>query len=140
MATVRTETTIAAPPERVWDALRDWPAVHTRLAPGFIVDARVEGEDRIVTSFTGVEVRERIVAVDEDLRRLAWSIVDGPYAHHHASAQVIDEGDGCRFVWIADVLPHAAAERTAELMERGTETIRATMEGGPARAGARAAP
>ena len=38
MATIRIETTIDAAPEDVWDALRDFGALHTRLAPGFAVD------------------------------------------------------------------------------------------------------
>ena len=135
MASVRKETAIAVPADVAWSALADWPAVHERLAPGFIVDSRVEGEDRIVTSFTGAVVRERIVTVDDEARRLAWSIVDGPYAHHHASAQVLSDGDDrCRFVWIADVLPHAAAEVTSELMQRGIGVIKATMEATPAEA------
>ena len=129
MASIRKETAIAAPADEVWDALRDWGALHERLVPGFAVDATVEGEDRIVTFFTGAVLRERIVAVDDEARRLAWSIVDGPYEHHHASAQVIAEAEGrCRFVWMADVLPHAAAEPTAQMMEKGIGAIRETME------------
>jgi uncharacterized protein YndB with AHSA1/START domain len=135
MASIRKEAAIAAPAEQVWEALRDWPAVHERLAPGFIVDSRTEGEDRVVTAFTGNVVRERIITVDDPQRRLVWTIVDGPYEHHNGSAQVIDEGEGrCRFVWIADVLPHSAAGPTDELMERGANVIKQTME-----AGARAA-
>ncbi len=128
MASIRKEAVIDASADEVWDALRDWGALHERLVPGFAVDARVEGEDRIVTFFTGTVLRERIVAVDDDARRLAWSIVDGPYEHHHASAQILPDGErACRFVWIADVLPHAAAEPTAEMMERGTLAVRATL-------------
>lgn len=40
MATIRVERSIEAPPEQVWDALRDWGAIHERLVPGFVVDAR----------------------------------------------------------------------------------------------------
>src|SRR3954451_7612975 len=130
MASIHKETALSATPDDAWDALRDWPALHERLVPGFVVDARAEGEDRIVTFFTGMELRERIVSVDDDARRLAWSIVDGPYEHHHASAQVIPDGEGgCRFVWIADVLPHAAAERTSEMMEKGTAAVRTALGG-----------
>ena len=129
MASIRKEIAVDAPPDEAWAAVRDWGAVHERLVPGFMLDARVEGEDRIVTAFTGTVVRERIIAVDDKQRRLVWSIVDGPYAHHNASAQILPGGDGrSRFVWVADVLPHEAAERTAELMERGTQTAKETLE------------
>lgn len=130
MASIRKERTIEAPPELVWDALRDWGALHERLVPGFVVDARLDGEDRIVTFFNGAAVRERLIGSSDDDRRLAWSIVDGPYTHHNGAAQVLADGDGAtRFIWIADLLPDELAETTAELMERGIDTVKRTLEG-----------
>jgi uncharacterized protein YndB with AHSA1/START domain len=129
MASIRKETTIAAAPEEVWDALRDFGALHTRLAPGFITDTRLDGKDRIVTFFNGSVVREILVDRDDDARRLAWSIVDGPYSHHNGSAQVFPDGDGgTRFVWITDLLPDDLEARTDELMEYGTSVIKKTLE------------
>ncbi len=131
MASIRKEIAIDASADAVWAALRDWGALHERLAPGFVVDARLDGEDRIVTFFNGAEVREVLIDLDEDDRRLAWSIVDGPYTHHSASAQVFADGqDGARFIWIADLLPHEAAAPTGEMMERGLSAIAATLGGG----------
>jgi uncharacterized protein YndB with AHSA1/START domain len=129
MATIRIETTIAAAPEDVWDALRDFGALHTRLAPGFAIDTRVDGRDRLVTFFTGNVLRERLITRDDEARRLVWSVVDGPYEHHNGAAQAFAAGDGAtRFVWTADLLPDAAAPRTRELMQRGAETIRQALE------------
>jgi hypothetical protein len=130
VASIRKEIAIDASADAVWAALRDWGALHERLAPGFVVDVRLDGEDRIVTFFNGAEVREVLVDLDEDDRRLAWSIVDGPYTHHSASAQVFADGpDGARFVWIADLLPHEAGAPTGEMMERGLSAIAATLGG-----------
>jgi hypothetical protein len=93
------------------------------------VDARLDGDDRIVTFFNGATVRELFVDLDDEARRLVWSVVDGPYAHHNASAQVFSDGaDRTRFVWIADVLPHAAAPQLALLMERGLGVLKRTLE------------
>jgi hypothetical protein len=94
MATIRKERSIDAPPEKVWDALRDWGAIHQRLVPGFVVDTRLDGEDRIVTFFNGSVARELLVDLDEDERRLVWSVVDGPYTHHNGAAQVFPESAG----------------------------------------------
>lgn len=133
MASVRTEISIDVPVERAWDALRDWGALHERLVPGFAVDTGVEGGDRIVTFANGTVYRERIVAVDEDRRRLVWSIVGGPYAHHNGAAQVSEAaGGGTRFEWVADLLPDELAEPTRAAMERGTAVIKATLEAAPA--------
>jgi len=132
MASIRKETFVDARPEDVWDAIRDWGALHERLVPGFAVDCRLDGADRIVTFFTGAVLRERLVDSDDDERRLAWSIVDGPYAHHNGSAQVFDAGHGrSRFVWITDLLPDELQAPTEQLMERGIRTVRETLEAAP---------
>jgi uncharacterized protein YndB with AHSA1/START domain len=129
MASIRTEILIDARPDEVWDALRDFGALHERLVPGFAVDARLDGDDRVVTFFEGTVLRERLVDRDEQARRLVWSIVDGPYTHHNGAAQVHAEGERrARFVWTADLLPDAAADRTREMMERGTAVIKQTLE------------
>jgi uncharacterized protein YndB with AHSA1/START domain len=129
MASIRKEIVIEASPDQVWAALRDWGAPHERLVPGFVVDTRLDGEDRIVTFFTGMTVRELLVDLDEDERRLVWSVREGPYSHHNGAAQVFEDGDGrTRFVWTADLLPNEVAERTAQMMDHGIAVIRETME------------
>ena len=113
----------------MWAALRDWGALHRRLAPGFVTDSRVDGEDRIVTFADGFVVREVLVALDDERRRLVWTVVDGPYSHHNGAAQVHAEGSHSRFVWTADLLPHERAAATAQAMEEGLRTIKRTLEG-----------
>ena len=49
MATIRKEFSLNTAAEKVWDALRDFGAVHVRLAPGFVLDTRLDGDVRIVT-------------------------------------------------------------------------------------------
>jgi hypothetical protein len=129
MASIRKEITIDARPDDVWAALRDFGALHWRLVRGFVTDTRIDGQDRIVTFFNGAVARERHVDTDDDARRLVWSIVDGPYTHHNASAQVFAAGEaGTLFVWIADLLPDEAAERTAEMMEQGINAVKHSLE------------
>ncbi len=134
MTSIRKEILIDASPEDVWDAVRDWGALHERLVPGFVVDTRLDGEDRIVTFASGMVVREVLIDLDDEARRLVWSIVDGPYTHHNGVAQVFSEGeDGARFVWTADLLPNELAEPTAEAMEQGTNVVKKTLEAQVAR-------
>lgn len=132
MASIHKQIVVEAPPDEVWAALRDWGALHRRLVRGFVVDTRLEGGDRIVTFFEGSVVRERLIDLDDARRRLVWSIVDGPYAHHNGAASVHDEGDGrTRFVWVADLLPDDLVERTEQMMDRGLEAIKQTLEESP---------
>src|SRR5207247_1338412 len=83
------------------DALRDWGALHRRLVPGFVTDCRLDGPVRVVTFFTGTVARELLVDLDDQTRRLVWSIVGGASEHHHASAQAVPVGVArTRSVWI----------------------------------------
>jgi uncharacterized protein YndB with AHSA1/START domain len=128
MASIRKETLIEACPEHVWDALRDWGALHERLVPGFVVDTQLDGDDRVVTFFNGAVMRELLVDRDEQTRRLVWAIADEPFRHYNAAAQVFDHDGGTRFVWVADLLPDALGPQTEELMEHGIATIKRTLE------------
>jgi hypothetical protein len=130
MASIYKDAQIDIDPDEAWDALRDFGSLHERLARGFVTDAHLDGTDRIVTFFDGSVVRERLVSVDDETRRLVWSIVDGPYTHHNGSAQIFRDCDGRTwFVWMTDILPDELAPRTAEMMERGLSAIKATLEG-----------
>jgi hypothetical protein len=132
MATIISEISIDVPPELAWSALRDFGAVHERLVPGFVVDARTDGDRaRVLTFFNGAVAREVLVGVDDEHRRLAYSAVESAFglSHHNASAEVYaGEQGGTRFVWIADVLPDEAAPRVEQLMEHGLGVIRRTLE------------
>jgi hypothetical protein len=129
MSSIRREISIEATVEDAWAALSDFGALHERLAPGFATDARLERQDRIVTFASGAVLRERLVAVDAEAHRLVWSIVDGPYAHHNGSAQVVADGDGrIRFIWVSDLLPDELAPSTAHMMELGLGIIKETLE------------
>jgi carbon monoxide dehydrogenase subunit G len=129
MASIHKEILIDARPEDVWDAIRDVGAIHRRLAPGFVVDTKLEGGARVVTFGNGMVVRELIVDMDDAARRLVWSVVGGPMTHHNASLQVFAEGDGrSRVVWIADLLPHDLAGTIAGMIEQGMGVMRQTLE------------
>jgi hypothetical protein len=64
MTTIRKEIRIDAPVDRVWDALRDVGALHTKLVPGFVKDTRMEGNTRVVTFGNDMVAREDIVSID----------------------------------------------------------------------------
>lgn len=135
MATIRKETIIEACPDLVWEALKDVGAIHTRLAPGFVTDVVMEEGARLVTFGNGMVVREKMISVDEKSRRVAWSATGGALAHHNASAQALPDGPArCRFVWIADVLPDAAAAALEPMIEAGLAAIRSHLENVAARA------
>jgi carbon monoxide dehydrogenase subunit G len=129
MASIRREVSVAVGPAVVWDAIRDVGAVHERLAPGFVVDTKLEEGARLVTFGNGVVARELIVDVDDEARRLAWAVVGGRMTHHNASLQVFDDGEGrSRVVWIADLLPNELAGYIAGMIEQGMAVMKKTLE------------
>ena len=130
MASIRKDISIAAPAVEVWDAVRDFGAVHTRLAPGFVTDTRLDGDARIVTFANGNVARERFVGCDEQRQRLAYSIASERMTQHCASFQVIADGaTRCRVIWITDLLPNEIAPYIESQMELGIAAMRKRLEG-----------
>jgi carbon monoxide dehydrogenase subunit G len=132
MATVRKEFTVEAPAEKVWAALADFQAVHTRLAPGFVTNSKADGEDaRIVTFANGSSAREILVDIDPKHKRLVYAVVGNErLTHHNASAQILAEGaNKSRFVWIADFLPNALTPYLDSQMQLGGEVMKRALEG-----------
>ncbi len=129
MASLRKEITVNAEVDQVWDVMQDIGALHTRLVPGFVVDTQVEPGARIVTFANGLVVRERIVTIDHEARRLVWSSTGGMLTHHNASAEVFEGSDNrTRIVWMADLLPDSAAEAIDQMMGHGMTAMQAALD------------
>lgn len=133
MPSIHKEIRIEASAEAVWDAARDFGALHTRLVPGFVVAVEVADEAdgtpcRTVTFASGMALKEVIVEIDEAARRIVWTIESPNVRHHNGALQIIPEGEGCRAVWIADVLPAAMAEAFAPAMAGGLQAMKANFE------------
>jgi len=129
MATIRKEVLIDTTPEKAWDALRDIGALHTRLVAGFVTDTKLDGNARVVTFSNGMVVREEIVSVDENQKRVAWAIVGQQFHHYNGAAQILANGKGgIRVVWITDLLPDAMAPAIDNAMTNGIAAMKKTLE------------
>jgi carbon monoxide dehydrogenase subunit G len=129
MACIHKEIVVDAPPVEVWAAVRDVGAVHRRLVPGVLLDARLEAGARTVTFANGMVVRELIVDIDDKRRRFAYAAVGGRMTHHNASIQVLAETDEkSRLVWITDLLPDEMAAPITALVEQGAAVMKQTLE------------
>lgn len=129
MASIHKEMILTASADAVWDAVRDYGAVHTRLAPGFVIDTTMDDNARIVTFANGVTAREVLVDCDDTRRRLVYAIANERIKHYNASVQVADEGDSTRFVWIIDLLPNDIAPYISAQMELGIAAMKKKLEG-----------
>jgi len=132
MASVRKEIQIDAGPDAVWDAVRDFGALHERLVKGFVVDTKLDGDDRIVTFANGAVQREPLVALDDDVRRLVYGAVDSPLGatHYNATVTVASDGEsGSRIDWVVDVLPNELEPILSQVMDHGAAAMKATLDG-----------
>jgi carbon monoxide dehydrogenase subunit G len=110
MASIHKELSIDARPEDVWAAVADFGAVHRRLVPGFVLEAKLDGEARIVSFANGTVARELLVDCDHDRRRLVYAVISERVKQHSASVQIFADGEArSRLIWIVDVLPNEVA-------------------------------
>ena len=129
MASIHKDIPVDADPDHVWAAVRNFGAVH-RLAPGFVVDTKLEDGARIVTFANGNVAREVLVDCDEARRRLVYAIVSERVTHYSASVQVFDAGPGRgRVSWIVDVLPNDIAPYISGQMDLGVLAMQKTFAG-----------
>ena len=131
MTRIRETIAIAAPPAELWDAIADIGAIHTRVAPGMVLDTKLEqgGAVRVVTFGNGAVLTEAIVSLDHAARELVWTAQGGPWTHHNASLSVTDgAGGGGAVTWTADVLPDSAGEIIAGFVAAGLQTMKAHYE------------
>jgi carbon monoxide dehydrogenase subunit G len=136
MATVHTEITIEAPADAVWAVIGDFADGPKRMAPGFVLDSHLLDTDtdasvRKVSFAGGAVVQERLIAVDDEHRRIVYSVVGGTVRpeHDNAAMQVLPDGEGrSRFVWTRDVLPDELAAPMGSGMRDGCAHIKRTLD------------
>ena len=94
MASIHKHITINRPAGHVWDAMRDVGALHTRLVVGFVTDCKLEGNVREVTFANGMKVKEEIIDVDDERRRVR--VVSDAVATHQAFQRTAPVDAGSR--------------------------------------------
>jgi hypothetical protein len=128
MASIHKEIPIDTLPDDVWAAVRDFGAVHQRLAPGFVIDARLEDDARIVTFHNGTVARELLVDCDDARRRLVYAVISERVKHYSASVQVAADGEArTRMIWIVDVLPNEIAPYIAGQMDQAVLAMQTAL-------------
>ncbi len=124
MASIHKDIAIDAPPAEVWAAVADFGALHRRLVPGFVLDARLDGEARIVTFANGTVARELLVDCDDVRRRLVYAAVSERVRHYNSSVQVLaDGGTRSRLIWIVDLLPNEIAPYIDAQMDQAAQAM-----------------
>ena len=126
MASLHRDIPINATPDRVWAVVRDFGAVQ-KLAPGFVVDAKLDGDARVVTFANGNVAREMLVDCDEARRRLVYAISNERVKHYNASVEVVGNGASSRLVWTVDVLPNGIAPYISGQMDQAARAMQQAL-------------
>ncbi len=129
MASIHKDIPIDASADDVWDAVRDFGALHTRLVPGFVTDTKLDGDARIVTFASGNVARELLVGCDDERKRLAYAIAANERVRHYAgTVQVVADGaTRSRVIWTVDVLPNEIASFISAQMDHGVAAMQKAL-------------
>lgn len=134
MAYISEEIVIESSADDVWEVIGDFAKGPSRMAPGLVVDTTAEGDERTVTFADGTVVTEKLISLDHDVRRIAYSVVSGTVApeHDNAAMQIVAEGERrCRMVWTRDVLPAELAVPMGRVMVHCLTVVKKTLDDRP---------
>jgi uncharacterized protein YndB with AHSA1/START domain len=128
MATIRVHTHVDAPPEKVWDSVRD-PIGLVAWMPG-IDGGEMVGNARVLR-MGDISVTEEIVTVDDDLRRFQYSITEMPVPieSHLTTIDVLPDADGSLLIIGVEVKPDGLAAMIQPAMEGALAGIKSHVEG-----------
>ena len=108
MASLRYERRIDASADVVWGII-ERPESIPEWFPG-IVSCTVDGSSRTITTATGVEMPEQIMAIDPIIRRFAYRITSPIYAFHLGVIDVIELGpEECLCIYSTTAVPDPLA-------------------------------
>ena len=134
MATARAYSRFQQQPGEVWALVSD-PMAITKWGQG-IAAATWDTDTRTVTLESGVSVRERVVTVDNDLRRFQYEVLpdEGTGIERHlATVDVLDDPCGSLVVWSVDVKPDSAGRFMQKVAAGCIQALTAYFAAGPAK-------
>ena len=110
MASINLKTTLAVSADDLWAEVKDVGGISGMLE--VITESSLDGDQRSCTMADGGQLSETIISIDDENKRVAYTITDSPFPiqAHAASMQVTDAGGGkSTFQWITDVKPDELA-------------------------------
>jgi len=105
MAQGKSEISIDTNPDEIWKVIRDFGGL-AQYMPG-VDSCKLDGDVRTL-QMMGIEIKEQLRAIDDDTRRLTYSVVESPMNNmvsHEATIAIDPEGSGSHVTWTVDVEP-----------------------------------
>ena len=128
MATIYRETEINVSVGKLWEAISDVDNVDKLLS--YLESAEMDGDFRTYAMDCGGQLRELIVTIDQESRRVAYFIVEGPFGfeHHSSSWRAIADGAKDTFIWETDVMSDSIIEILEPVIDQSIDDIRTAIE------------
>ena len=97
--------------------------------PG-VDSCELDGDIRVLQTM-GIEIHEQLMEHDDDLRRIAYSVVKSPMPmeHHLATISVTEDGDGSLLTWAYEVRPDDLAAAFGPIYDGSAQAVKAKLEG-----------
>lgn len=123
MASQNVKASVKAPAEAVWRLLADFGGLQEYAHPGFVIGCESDGNEvgatRIVTMADGSQVRERLEWLENDARRLSYSILGEckfPVKDYIATVKVTElSEERCQVDWQSTFEALGPAEELEDL-------------------------
>jgi uncharacterized protein YndB with AHSA1/START domain len=115
--------TVEAPPARVWELIGDFGGIHrwnpSVARPQLVPDRPAEpGTVRIFGSGTSAELKEQLIALDNEHREFSYSMPQPPFpiSRHRATMSVRPNGTGSLVTWGASFVSTDEVAQELELV------------------------
>ena len=119
MASILRKIKLAVPAHIAWKTLRDVGKAETLFSP-VLIDSSLDGDVRTVQFADGMTVKERIIVIDEENYRVAYTVLGDMFDYHAAAMQIVSVDEtSSYFIWVSDFLPEAAQSVVEPLVEKG---------------------
>ena len=105
MAQGKSEISIDTNPDEIWKVIRDFGGLAQYMSG--VDSCTLDGDVRTL-QMMGIEIKEQLRAIDDDTRRLTYSVVESPMSNmvsHEATIAIDPEGSGSHVTWTVDVEP-----------------------------------
>ncbi len=105
MAHGESKVSIERSPDDIWKLVREFGALADYM-PG-VESCTLDGDVRTL-QMMGIEIKEQLRDVDDDTRRITYSVIESPMTNmvsHEATIAIDAEGAGSHVTWSVEVEP-----------------------------------
>jgi len=118
MATLFLTSQLPVSVDHAWHRVAAVDQVHDILP--LVTSCTVDGDQRACLLANGAQLKEEIISIDNDLKRIAYTVIDSPFGleYHAASMQIVADGQGARIIWITDFKPDQLKDALTPMLEQ----------------------